>query len=290
MEIKILKESEKSLTVENVNAKLFFQTQYNYSQEKGLPFHKQLHTHSYVEIFACISGQLTIKTKDMEYILNNGDIAIVPVEIEHFKMPDTTCITQWAKLGLVCRRIQCECGHDLFKQLNNLLNCNRIILYKSQAKLCEYIKECCDKKIENEISSVLAFISEFIKIPKSEEGIKNINDKNNRNAKNIDRLLKLDDIINTNFDKSFSNEDIARLLHISQRQLSRIVADNYPVPLRKMILKKQLDIVAELLVTTNNGVGDIASSVGFKNNNTFHREFKKRFGLTPVEYRNKNKL
>lgn len=287
MEFDICKENEKSLTVENVNIKLFFQAQYNSAQEKGLPFHKQLHTHSYVEIFACISGQLTIKTNGNEYVLNNGDIAVVPIEVEHFKLPEVLCTTEWAKLGLVCRKVQCEHLHDLYRRLTYLINSDCVMVYKKKSKLCEYIKDCCNKKEEDEVSSVLTFLSEFIKLPKPQESERNTDDKNNSNAKNIDRLLKLDDIINTNFDKNFSNKEIAKLLHVSQRQLSRIVKANYSVSLRQMILKKQLDIVAELLLTTSSSIGGIAASVGFRNNNTFHREFKKRFGVTPITYRKK---
>ncbi len=287
MELNVFKENEKSLTVENANIKLFFQTQYSSVQEEGLPLHKQLHTHSYAEIFACISGQLIIKTKDNEYVLTKGSIAIVPIEVEHFKSPEICCSTEWAKIGLICRRVQCECLHDLYHSLIDVLGCNCVTVHKSQSKLCGYIKECCDKKSEEELSSILNFLSEFIKLPKHQQIGKNISDKNNRNAKNIDRLLKLDSIINTNFDKSFSSREIARLLHVSQRQLSRIVAENYSLSLRQMILKKQLDIVAELLVTTRESVGDIAASVGFRNNNTFHREFKKKFGVTPIAYRKK---
>ena len=284
MMININKESEKSLTVENVNVRLFFQTQYNSVQDKGLPFYKQLHTHSYIEIFACISGELVIKTDTKEYVINDNDIAIVPVEVEHFKAPEPDYV-RWAKIGLVCRRVQCEYQHDIYSHLSDLISYDRITIYKKQSKICEYIKECCDKKSDSEISSVLAFLSEFIKLPKIHDESKSLNDKNKCKAKNIDRLLKLDDIINTNFDKGFSNKEIAEILHISQRQLSRIVAENYSLSLRKMIMKKQLDIVAELLVTTTDSVEDIAFSVGFKNSNTFHREFKKRFGQTPIAYR-----
>ena len=53
----------------------------------------------------------------------------------------------------------------------------------------------------------------------------------------------------------------------------------------QVVLKKRLDVASELLVTTSDSIEFIAQSVGFKNKNSFYREFKKRFGKTPKEYR-----
>ena len=56
-------------------------------------------------------------------------------------------------------------------------------------------------------------------------------------------------------------------------------------PLRRTIRRQVEDPAAELLLTTRDSIEHIATSVGFKNKNSFNREFKKRFGITPSEYR-----
>ncbi len=278
--------NQKSLTVENLNIKLFFQTEFVTVQEGGLPLHKQLHKHSYVEIFACINGKIAINTADGQtFELYSGDLAMVPSAVEHFKAPESHPDTEWVGMGFICRELQGDFVNDLYGSFSGLMEYNSLLIYKNVPRLCALVKECHLNKNENEVSSVLSFIAELIKLPKAQDNASETPGENTQKSKNIDRLLKLDDIINTNFTQSFSNKEIADLLFISERQLSRIVAKNYSQPLRVIILKKRLDIAAELLLTTSDSVEYIASSVGFRNKNSFHREFKKRFGLTPNEYR-----
>lgn len=282
----VYKKNQKSLTVENLNIKLFFQTEFIKVQEGGLPLHKQLHNHSYVEIFACLSGRISINTaQGITYELFSGDMALVPSAVEHFKAPETLPNTDWIGMGFICREVQGTFNTDMYGCFSGLAEHNSILVYKNVPHLCQLIVQCHDRKNEDEISSVLSFLAEFVKLPKADDLRDNASDENAQKSKNIDRLLKLDDIVNTNFTKNFSNKEIAEILFISERQLSRIVAKNYGQPLRLIIMKKRLDVAAELLLTTSDNVETIAASVGFKNKNSFHREFKKRFGKTPSEYR-----
>lgn len=50
----------------------------------------------------------------------------------------------------------------------------------------------------------------------------------------------------------------------------------------------RLEKAAELLVTTELSVSEIAFYVGFKNTSHFSRKFSEKFKVTPTEYRNMN--
>lgn len=291
MEFNLYNKNQKSLTVENLNIKLFFQTQFIVAEERGLPLHKQLHNHSYVEIFACRKGGIYINTADGHTVeLNSGDMALVPSAVAHFKAPETFPDTDWVGMGFICRELQGEYTNDLYGSFSGLIDHPSLLVYKNVPRLCDVVYECHKQKDTNEVSSVLNFLSELIKLPMAEGQTEENIDGSTQRSNNIDRLLKLDDIINTNFTNNFTNKDIADILFISERQLSRIVIKNYGQPLRLIIMKKRLDIAAELLLTTSDSVEYISSSVGFKNKNSFHREFKKRFGMTPSEYRKTSPL
>ncbi len=278
--------NQKALTVENLNMKLFFQTEFIVVQDKGLPLHKQLHNHSYVEMFACLEGKISINTAGGQtFELFSGDIAMVPTAVEHFKAPETLPDTRWVGMGFICREVQGDFKNDLYGSFSGIMDYHSVIVYKNVPHLCRLVDLCHQQKNVKEISSVLSLIAELIKLPKAEDRHADNNVENTQKSKNIDRLLKLDDIINTNFTRDFTNKEIAEELFISERQLSRIVTKNYGQPLRIIIMKKRLDIAAELLLTTGDSVEYIAESVGFKNKNSFHREFKKRFGMTPLSYR-----
>jgi len=283
---RIANKNQKSLTVENLSLKLFFQDEFIIEQEKGLPIHKQLHNHSYVEIFACLSGSITIKTVDSgEFDLYAGDVALVPCAVEHFKVPETSSDTEWFGFGFVYREVQNDGENDIYSFFDGLMEYESVLIYKKVPSLCNAIKECHINRYNSEIHSILSLLSELIKLPKGEKLLKDDTDSNTQKSKNIERLLMLDEIINTKFHENFTNKDIAALLYISERHLSRIVYENYSEHLHTIILKKRLDVALELLITGQDSVESIALSVGFKNKNSFHREFKKRFGMTPKEYR-----
>jgi len=54
------------------------------------------------------------------------------------------------------------------------------------------------------------------------------------------------------------------------------------------VRNKRLDAAKNLLETTVLTVKEIAAQVGFKDLSHFVRDFKKRFGLTPITYRKQN--
>lgn len=288
MDIKVLNKNQKSLTVENLNIKLFFQAEFINGRSGGLPLHTQLHNHSYVEIFACISGGITINTVGKGYELFAGDIAIVPSAVAHFKSSETLTGSEWVTFGFICREVICEHNSDLYSFFDGFMQYDSVLIYRNVGSLCSVLRNCHLHKDENEVSTLLLLLAELIKLPKAEKMAGDNTDVNTRKSKNIDRLLKLDDIINTNYHRNFSNKEIADFLFISERQLSRIVAKNYTEPLRTIILRKRLEIAAELLITTRDSIEHITVSVGFKNKNSFNREFKKRFGVTPSAYRKRN--
>ena len=283
---RIADKNQKSLTVENLNINLFFQDEFINEHEKGVPFHKQLHNHSYVEIFACLSGNITIETLNgVKYDLYSGDVAIVPSAVEHIKAPESSIDTKWVGFGFVFREVQNEGENDIYSFFDGLMGHKYVLVYKNVSALCKLINDCHENRYENEVSTLLSLVAELIKLPKAETLLNDDTISNAQKSKNIERLLLLDDIVNTKFHENYSNKDIASLLYVSERHLSRIVSENYSEPLRTIILKKRLDVASELLVTTKDGIEVIAQSVGFKNKNSFYREFKKRFGKTPKEYR-----
>jgi transcriptional regulator GlxA family with amidase domain len=51
----------------------------------------------------------------------------------------------------------------------------------------------------------------------------------------------------------------------------------------------RLQLGAQLLTSTNNGVGEIAAEVGYESEPAFNRAFKREFGLPPARFRTQSK-
>ena len=50
----------------------------------------------------------------------------------------------------------------------------------------------------------------------------------------------------------------------------------------ELLIDERLKKADELITSTNMPIGEIIRSVGYENESYFHREYKKRFGLTPL--------
>jgi AraC-like DNA-binding protein len=50
--------------------------------------------------------------------------------------------------------------------------------------------------------------------------------------------------------------------------------------------ERRLSVAAQMLLESDDNILNIAQSVGFESLSNFNRQFKKRYGATPSEYRN----
>lgn len=88
--------------------------------------------------------------------------------------------------------------------------------------------------------------------------------------------------------RTITRPDLAANFNYSERQITRIIEKatgmNYAAYLRQSRLQR----IAEMLLTTNQSITEIVTSVGYKNNAYFYQHFRNMFGCSPLEYREQN--
>ena len=80
-------------------------------------------------------------------------------------------------------------------------------------------------------------------------------------------------------------ERMAESLHLSSRNLYRRFKALDMLPPNEFIRDRKLTVAARLLCTTGKTIQEIIYECGFNNRAHFYKEFGKRFGCTPKEYR-----
>jgi AraC family transcriptional regulator, exoenzyme S synthesis regulatory protein ExsA len=80
-------------------------------------------------------------------------------------------------------------------------------------------------------------------------------------------------------------EDYAKLCNRSLSSFKRDFQRKYKAPPSQWFLNKRLVRAQELLFSTAKSINDICFECGFENNTHFSRVFRKRFGLSPLQYR-----
>ena len=79
--------------------------------------------------------------------------------------------------------------------------------------------------------------------------------------------------------------ELAGRLHCSERHFSRLVREEYGVPLRTRQIELRLQRAQQLLAGSNAKVINVAYESGYRHLGLFNAMFKKRFGVTPGEWR-----
>jgi len=82
--------------------------------------------------------------------------------------------------------------------------------------------------------------------------------------------------------------DLARQLHCSERHFSRLFREEFGVPFRARQIELRLQRARQLLADSNAKIISVAYESGYRHLGLFNAMFKKRFGLTPSEWRQQN--
>ncbi|MFZ1073411.1 MAG: helix-turn-helix domain-containing protein [Verrucomicrobiia bacterium] len=82
--------------------------------------------------------------------------------------------------------------------------------------------------------------------------------------------------------------DLSRQLHCSERHFSRLFRAEFGVPFRARQIELRLQRARQLLADSNAKIINVAFDSGYRHLGLFNAMFKKRFGLTPSEWRQQN--
>ena len=105
-----------------------------------------------------------------------------------------------------------------------------------------------------------------------------------KNVKSI--LAPALDYIHSNYTKEqFNIGDLSAMCNISEDYLRKLFKISLNTSPRKYINKLKTDYAAELIHSGMHTVTDACFKAGFENTSYFSREFKKKFGVSPMEYK-----
>lgn len=112
--------------------------------------------------------------------------------------------------------------------------------------------------------------------------------QNTKPARTLDSLEKIKIIskfIETNYMQKVSIADIAAQVDFSESHFMRYFKEKMGTSFVDYLRDYRLTMAARLLLSSNATVLSIAEEVGFDNLSYFNRAFKKKYGMTPSQYR-----
>src|SRR6185436_9440037 len=101
----------------------------------------------------------------------------------------------------------------------------------------------------------------------------------------IERLLPVLVHIQANLDQDLSLEALANRVRLSHFHFHRLFRSAVGETLKQYTQRLRLERAANRLVINDGAILDVALDSGFHSHETFSREFKRRFKVTPKDYR-----
>ena len=98
----------------------------------------------------------------------------------------------------------------------------------------------------------------------------------------------IEQYINTHLSQKITPGDVAANVHLSTRQINRIIGKEWGCSLVELVTQKKLAKAQMLLKSTTISVGQIAAAVNMGSPNYFYTLFKRRFGMSPLQYRKRH--
>lgn len=107
----------------------------------------------------------------------------------------------------------------------------------------------------------------------------------NINYNNLNNMIKY---IEDNLTNNINMNELAKIVGISANSLQRIFAFITGITIKEYIKKRRLSRAFEEIKNTNIKIIDVAIKYQYNSTISFDRSFKKVFGITPIECREKN--
>lgn len=117
--------------------------------------------------------------------------------------------------------------------------------------------------------------------------IRYIESKMNHEESGQSQIDKIVDFIQKNIQRNIGRKEIADAVYLNPEYLSRLFKKEKGISLSEFMLQEKMKIAESLLKNTNFSVGIIASKVGYTNFSHFAQAFKKTYGVSPSDYRQK---
>ena len=95
--------------------------------------------------------------------------------------------------------------------------------------------------------------------------------------------------IEQNFQNDISIEQISAFCGLNRTYFGRIFKETVGSSPQQFLLNYRMTKAAELLKLTGLSISDIGNAVGYPNQLHFSRAFKNVYGISPREWRNKNR-
>ena len=249
--------------------------------------YEKVHIHKYYEVLYVEKGSISYLIDDEEYIINPGDLILIPPHTEHRLLKFTTDISSRYILLFSEKFLNKYSTHNtkllkVFERATEEKKYILSILEKDKFTLEKLLKNTSNIMLSEGYGLDIEYISKFLKTIIIINGI-SIEKSDELPHNNSAIVNKITKFITLNIANKILIEDIANHLALSVSRVSHIFKEETGISILKYINKRRLYLAKEFIRSGETFI-EVASKCGFQDYTSFFRTFKKEYGITPGEY------
>lgn len=260
---------------------------------------KGIHTHFTYEIFFVTQGILKLVTEDFTNTYQNS-VVIIPPRLKHFSFPDTEgcfCL-------LFSRETQKGSKVDRYSTGSERaalsLTMDRILEIPLSDDMAFYIRKLADKSKENTAEAerdcqflasllfheVFSLLSVHTAQSDTQTQSHHFRDISETSRTHMDAI---ETFINFNLRQKITLADVAAHVYLSPKQTSRIIKREYGTGFSQLVSDKRMAAAEILLKNTDMKISEIAQETFPGTEAYFYTLFQKTYGLSPLQYRKRER-
>ena len=254
------------------------------------------HTHDYIELMYVCRGSITHVIGGEELCLGEGDIIILGKSTVHSikkSGENDIGINMFISMDFftsLCSRLQTN-ALLTDRIFDNLLQADGTQFYVFHTAgilpVENLIESMINSIITNDMADPLILQTEFelltcylAKLPESVTALYGMNADSEYSKRILINYIK------TSY-KSATLTEAAGLLGLTPAYLSRWTKSKLGMPFKQLLMEKRFSVAVGLITETSTPINVIISDVGYENSSYFHKQFLRRYGITPKTMREK---
>jgi AraC-like DNA-binding protein len=252
-------------------------------------FASEIHSHTYFELMMCYSGSFSLTLNDGSALTLDADcLCLIPPGVYHCSR-DISPDARKSAIRFYCTRnltpgsiystftgiTQRRTAPVLLGKQPQLMALTALLSQELQK--VELARDTCVKAILSQFFVILLRLlckDMPIEAPAGAPG-----------TDPAARRLTIEEFFHSRHSEPITEEDLASLLHISKRQLSRVLRQLFGSSFRRLLIDVRLSHAVQLLTTTDLSAEEVAGLVGYGSVSGFYDAFRKRYGVAAGSYK-----
>ena len=254
------------------------------------------HSHDFLEIMLVVSGSITHIIGEKRIVLSKGDLILINKHVCHSieKAGKYDVGVNLIVTDSLLSKIRSELSNTVF---SSLIEEN---MKSDGSPMYMHFRTSGVKSIENLTENLISELTEpcgcstvaertlllfldYLSIFKEKLLIHSCNSDEKRE----ERMQKILFYIKNNY-QSATLTELSEQFYISSPHLSAKIKEYFGKGFMELLAEERMSRAMELILNSNIPIVKIIRSVGYESESSFHKQFHKKFGNTPLSFRKNN--